>query len=145
MHLSVQRKRSAPGSFLRVTLSGTDTAACLARAGTDVVHPREVGTHWELPRPAARLLMAGSVGHVLPSISRTARGLGLTATSSPGLLEVVDPRGGRGTDRLLQRLARELTGAETEAVRVVTDPPGSGPALSARLLAAPTLAVELAR
>src|SRR4051794_10465373 len=48
-------------------------------------------------------------------------------------------------DRLLQLLARELTGAETEAVRIATDPPRGGTALSARLLGAPTLAVELAR
>jgi EAL domain-containing protein (putative c-di-GMP-specific phosphodiesterase class I) len=62
---------------------------------------------------------------------------------------VVDERGGRGMDRLLHRLARELTQAETEAVRVATDPPEDGdptsPALTAALLAAPTLAVELAR
>ena len=42
-------------------------------------------------------------------------------------------------------LARELTAAETEALRVVTDPPGEGAAMTARLLTAPTLAVELAR
>jgi EAL domain-containing protein (putative c-di-GMP-specific phosphodiesterase class I) len=63
----------------------------------------------------------------------------------PGLVDVVDPRGGHGLDRLFQRLARELTGAETEVLRVVTDPPPGGPALTARLLAAPSLAVELAR
>jgi EAL domain-containing protein (putative c-di-GMP-specific phosphodiesterase class I) len=46
---------------------------------------------------------------------------------------------------LFQRLARELTAAETEALRVVTDPSGEGVTLTARLLTAPTLAVELAR
>ena len=38
-----------------------------------------------------------------------------------------------------------LTDAEAEALRVVTDPPVDGAALTARLLTAPTLAVELAR
>jgi EAL domain-containing protein (putative c-di-GMP-specific phosphodiesterase class I) len=46
---------------------------------------------------------------------------------------------------LFERLARELTDAEAQALRVVTDPPGEGSALTARLLTAPTLAVELAR
>ena len=36
---------------------------------------------------------------------------------------------------------RELTAAETEELRVVTDPPGEGAAMTARLLTAPTLAV----
>ena len=47
----------------------------------------------------------------------------------PQLLDVVDDRGGRRLDRLFQRLARELTAAETEALRVVTDPPAEGAAL----------------
>ena len=74
-----------------------------------------------------------------------ATALGLTVYSSPQLLDILDDRGGRRLDRLFQRLARELTAAETEALRVVTDPPGEGAALTARLLTAPTLAVELAR
>jgi EAL domain-containing protein (putative c-di-GMP-specific phosphodiesterase class I) len=62
------------------------------------------------------------------------------------MLDVIDPEGrGRRVHRLLQRLARELTGAEAEAVRVVADPPDDGVALTARLLSAPSLAVELAR
>ncbi len=101
--------------------------------------------HWEVPGRATRALLATSIGHVLPAIARTARGLGLTVHPAPAMLDVVDPRGGRGLDRLFQRLARELTGAETEAVRVVTDPPTEGTALTAGLLTAPTLAVELAR
>jgi EAL domain-containing protein (putative c-di-GMP-specific phosphodiesterase class I) len=101
--------------------------------------------HWEVPRAAGRALFATSVGHVLPAIGRTARGLGLTVAPSHGMLDVFDPRGGRGLERLFQRLARELTGAETEAVRIATDPPADGAGLAARLLAAPTLAVELAR
>jgi EAL domain-containing protein (putative c-di-GMP-specific phosphodiesterase class I) len=103
-------------------------------------HPR-----WELPTPATHALLATTVGHVLPAVARTARALGLEVAGSPSLLEVLDPREGRGLDRLLHRLARELTQAETEAVRVVTDPPAGEPALTARLLAAPSLAVELAR
>jgi EAL domain-containing protein (putative c-di-GMP-specific phosphodiesterase class I) len=102
--------------------------------------------NWEVPGPATRVLLASSVGHVLPAIARTARALGLTVFTAPALLDVVDDRGGQGLDRLFHRLARELTGAETEAVRVVADPPGNGGAeFSARLLSAPTLAVELAR
>ena len=85
------------------------------------------------------------IGHVLPAVARIAKALGLTVYSSPQLLDILDDRGGRGLDRLFQRLARELTAAETEALRVVTDPPGEGAALTARLLTAPTLAVELAR
>src|SRR4051812_5988573 len=71
--------------------------------------------------------------------------MGLTVSSSSQLVDVLDDRGGRTLDRLFQRLARELTGAETEALRVVTDLPAEGAALTARLLTAPTLAVELAR
>jgi EAL domain-containing protein (putative c-di-GMP-specific phosphodiesterase class I) len=110
-----------------------------------VVHRGDVGTIWDVPARAGRALMAGSVDHVLPAVARTARALGLTVDRSPGLLEVVDPRGGLGMDRLFQRLARELTAAETEAVRIVADPPEDGVARTAWLLAAPTLAVELAR
>ena len=65
--------------------------------------------------------------------------------TAPGLLDIVDDEGGRRIDRLLQRLASELTAAETEAVRITTDPPGDGVALATRLLTAPSLAVELAR
>jgi EAL domain-containing protein (putative c-di-GMP-specific phosphodiesterase class I) len=100
---------------------------------------------WEVPGRATRALLASPVGHVLPAVARTAQALGLTVTSAPAVLDVVDTRGGRGLDRLFQRLARELTGLETEAVRVATDPPDAGAALTARLLTAPTLAVELAR
>jgi EAL domain-containing protein (putative c-di-GMP-specific phosphodiesterase class I) len=102
--------------------------------------------NWQAPGPATRALLATSIGHVLPAIARTARALGLTVHAGPSMLEVIDERAGRGLDRLFHRLARELTGAETEAVRVVTDPPRDpGAAFSARLLTAPTLAVELAR
>ena len=71
----------------------------------------------------AALLLATSLGHVLPSISRVAGAMGLRIGTAPGLLDIVDDEGGRRIDRLFQRLARELTAAETEAVRVVTDPP----------------------
>jgi len=101
--------------------------------------------HWEVPAGATRALLATSTGHVLPTIARMARALGLSVDTTPGMLDLFDPRGGRGLERLFQRLARELTGAETEAVRIATDPPDDGPALTARLLTAPTLAVELAR
>ena len=118
-------------------------------------HPAGVGTicggvcgcrqNWEMPVRASRALLATSVGHVLPAIARTARAIGLTVDSAPALLDVVDDRGGRGLERLFARLARELTAAETDAVRVVTDPPDDGAALTACLLTAPTLGVELAR
>jgi EAL domain-containing protein (putative c-di-GMP-specific phosphodiesterase class I) len=102
--------------------------------------------NWEVPGPAGRVLFATSIGHVLPTVARTARSLGLTVRTSPALIDVVDERGGRRLERLFQQLARELTGAETEAVRVVADPPVEGGAgFVARLLTAPTLAVELAR
>jgi EAL domain-containing protein (putative c-di-GMP-specific phosphodiesterase class I) len=101
--------------------------------------------NWEMPGPATRALIATSIGHVLPSIARIAKALGLTVYSSPQLLDLLDDRDGRRLGRLFQVLARELTAAETEALRVVTDPPGEGAALTARLLTAPTLAVELAR
>jgi EAL domain-containing protein (putative c-di-GMP-specific phosphodiesterase class I) len=91
------------------------------------------------------VLLATSIGHVLPAVARTARELGLTVSSAPSLLDIVDDRGGRRIERLFHRLARELTGAETEAVRIAADPPGDGAELTARLLTAPTLAVELAR
>ncbi len=100
---------------------------------------------WELPRPATRALFAASVGHVLPAIARTATALGLAVHTAPQVVDVVDTRRRGGLDRLLQRLARELTTAETEAVRVVPDPPMDAAALTARLLVAPSLAVELAR
>ena len=108
--------------------------------GSDVVRPS-----WETPQRARRLLLASTLDHVLPGISRTAQAMGLRVGTAPGLLDVVDDEGGRRIDRLLQRLARELTAAETEAVRVTTDPPGDGVALATRLLTAPSLGVELAR
>jgi EAL domain-containing protein (putative c-di-GMP-specific phosphodiesterase class I) len=120
-----------------------------------VGHPAVVGilcggicgcrSNWEVPDQASHALIATSIGHVLPAIARTATALGLTVFSSPQLLDIVDDPDGRRLARLFQRLARDLTAAETEALRVVTDPPAEGAALTARLLTAPTLAVELAR
>jgi EAL domain-containing protein (putative c-di-GMP-specific phosphodiesterase class I) len=120
-----------------------------------VRHPAVVGTicggvcgcrqNWEVPAAATRALLATSIGHVLPTVSRLAKTMGMTVYSAPQLVDILDDRGGRRLDVLFQRLARELTAAETEAVRVVTDPPAEGAALTARLLTAPTLAVELAR
>ena len=110
-----------------------------------VSHGECVGTNWELPAPATRALLASSVKHVLPAIARAAEAIGLTVHSSPQLLDLVDDRGGRGLGLLFKRLARVLTDAEAEALRVVTNPPLDGAALTARLLTAPTLAVELAR
>ena len=134
---------------------GSDTAARLSGARVPVSHPGSVGTicggvcgcrqHWEMPGRATRALIATSIGHVLPHVARTAKALGLAVFSAPHLVDVVDDRGGAGLERLFQRLARELTAAETEAVRVVTDPPDGGTVLTARLLTAPSLAVELAR
>src|SRR3954463_9642891 len=98
-----------------------------------------------MPGPATRALIATTIGHVLPSIARIAKALGLTVYSSPQLLDVLDDRDGRRLTRLFEVLARELTAAEIEALRVVTDPPDDGAAMTARLLTAPTLAVELAR
>ncbi len=130
-------------------------AARLPAGRRTVSHPAGVGTicggvcgcrqNWEVPGSAARALLATSIGHVLPTVSRLAKSMGLTVSTSPQLVDIVDDRGGRRLDGLFQRLARELTAAETEALRVVTDPPAGGAALTARLLTAPSLAVELAR
>jgi EAL domain-containing protein (putative c-di-GMP-specific phosphodiesterase class I) len=102
-------------------------------------------TSWQVPGRATRALFAGTIGHVLPAIARAATELGLAVFTGPQLVDVVDDGDGRRLGRLFQRLARELTGAETEALRVVTDPPADGAVLTSRLLTAPTLAVELAR
>jgi EAL domain-containing protein (putative c-di-GMP-specific phosphodiesterase class I) len=101
--------------------------------------------NWQVPARATRALLATPVGHVLPAIARTARAMGLTVETAPRMLDIVDERGGRWLDRLFARLAHELTGAETEVVRVATDPPADGAELATALLTAPTLAVELAR
>ena len=98
-----------------------------------------------MPGRATRALLATPVGHVLPAIARTARAMGLAVEVTPRMLDIVDERGGRWLDRLFARLAHELTDAETEIVRVATDPPSDGVALATALLTAPTLAVELAR
>ncbi|WP_233491169.1 EAL domain-containing protein [Blastococcus sp. TBT05-19] len=90
-------------------------------------------------------MLATSIGHVLPHIARIAQSLGLAVGTAPQVVDLLDERGGRLLHRLFQRLARDLTDAEMEAVRVVTDPPLDGAAMTARLLTAPTLAVELAR
>jgi EAL domain-containing protein (putative c-di-GMP-specific phosphodiesterase class I) len=104
-----------------------------------------VASNWEVPAPATRALLAASIGHVLPAVARAAEAIGLTVHATPQLLDLIDDRGGRGLALLFQRLARVLTDAEAEALRVVTNPPVDGAALTARLLTAPTLAVELAR
>jgi EAL domain-containing protein (putative c-di-GMP-specific phosphodiesterase class I) len=130
-------------------------AARLPTQREGVSHPGGVGTicggvcgcrqNWEVPGPATRALLATSIGHVLPTVSRLAKAMGMTVYSSPQLVDILDERGGRRLEVLFQRLARDLTAAEVDAVRVVTDPSAEGAALTARLLTAPTLAVELAR
>lgn len=101
--------------------------------------------HWDVPGPAARVLLATSDDHLLPEVARAARALGLSVFAAPGLLDLLDQAGNRGVERLFQRLARELTAAEADGMRVATDPPEEWAALVACLLTAPTLAVELAR
>ncbi|MGY1602584.1 EAL domain-containing protein [Geodermatophilus sp. SYSU D00815] len=100
---------------------------------------------WEVPGRATRALLATPISHVLPAIARTARAMGLSVEASARMLDIVDERGGRWLDRLLARLAHELTDAETRVVRVVTDPPADDVAFATALLNAPTLATELAR
>jgi EAL domain-containing protein (putative c-di-GMP-specific phosphodiesterase class I) len=85
------------------------------------------------------------VKHVLPAIARAAEAIGLTVQATPQLLDLFDDRGGRGLALLFQWLARFLADDEAAPLRVVTNPPADGAALTARLLTAPTLAVELAR
>jgi EAL domain-containing protein (putative c-di-GMP-specific phosphodiesterase class I) len=100
---------------------------------------------WDVPSRATRVLLATEDDHLLPAVARTARSLGLSVFAAPRLVDLVDEQGGRALERLFQRLARELTAAEAEGVRVATDPPEEWAALTARLLTAPSLAVELAR
>jgi len=100
---------------------------------------------WQLPGRVERALIATPIGHILPAVARTARSMGLSVEASSRMLDVVDVRGGRWLDRLFARLAHELTDAETQVVRVATDPPADDAAFAAALLTAPTLAVELAR
>jgi EAL domain-containing protein (putative c-di-GMP-specific phosphodiesterase class I) len=137
-----------------VTRSSPAGAARLLGGRVEVGHPAGVGTicggvcgcrqNWDLPGRATRALMATPVEHVLPAIARTAQALGLAVSGPGAFIDIVDRREGRGLERLFQRLARELTAAETEAVRVLTDPV-EGADLAGRLLAAPALSVELAR
>ena len=100
-------------------ITRTWTARATARlpaARGAVSHPPDVGTicggvcgcrqNWEVPGRADRALLATSVGHVLPTVARLAKALGLTVYSSPQLLDILDVRGGRGLERLFQRLAR---------------------------------------
>ncbi|WP_091324164.1 EAL domain-containing protein [Geodermatophilus ruber] len=101
--------------------------------------------YWHVPARATRVLMATSDGRLLAEVARTARALGLAVSAAPDLLDLTDEDGGRGIERLFHRLARELTTAEADGVRVATDPPEAWAALAARLLTAPTLSVELAR
>ncbi|MBB3082769.1 EAL domain-containing protein [Geodermatophilus sabuli] len=101
--------------------------------------------YWHVPGHAGRVLLGGTDGDLLAEVARAARAAGLEVSGGPDLLDLTDDDGGRGIDRLFRRLARELTTAEAEHVRVATDPPAQEPALAARLLSAPTLAVELAR
>ncbi|MGY1688617.1 EAL domain-containing protein [Geodermatophilus sp. SYSU D01105] len=101
--------------------------------------------YWHVPGHASRVLLGTEDAHLLAEVARTARGLGLSVSAAPDLLDLTDEDGERGIERLFRRLARELTTAEAEGVRVVTDPPAEQTALTARLLTAPALAVELAR
>jgi len=102
-----------------------------------------------LPGRVGRLLLASPVPHVLPLVVRAATELGLNAETAPGLVDVVDdssPLDATRFDRLLARLARELTTAEADVVRVACDPgDDDGVAVAAQLMTAPTLSVELAR
>ncbi|MGY1745130.1 EAL domain-containing protein [Blastococcus sp. SYSU D00695] len=100
---------------------------------------------WDLPEVATRLLLASPVDSVLPAVAGIARSVGLSVYRTDGLLDLTDERDGVGVELLFDRLSRELTTAEAEAVRVATDPPGEYTALVTRLLTAPSLAVELAR
>ena len=43
-----------------------------------------------MPGAATRVLLATSIGHVLPTVARTATSLGLDVSSTPRLVEVLD-------------------------------------------------------
>jgi EAL domain-containing protein (putative c-di-GMP-specific phosphodiesterase class I) len=113
-----------------------------------VGHPATVGTsggHWDVPARASRALFASPVDHLVLTITRMASAPGLRVYTAPRLVDVVDTLEGRALDRLFSRLARELTPAELDATRVLADPPDDGTLLTAGLLTAPSLGVELAR
>ena len=99
---------------------------------------------WEVPPRATRALFAASIGHVLPAIARTATTLGLTVYSAPSVIDVVDGQRSRTGPAPAPAGPRADHGRD-RAVRVVTDPPMDGGELTARLITAPSLAVELAR
>ncbi|MGY1820766.1 EAL domain-containing protein [Geodermatophilus sp. SYSU D00079] len=101
--------------------------------------------YWHVPGSVGRVMLGSTDEDLLGEVARAARGAGLSVSGGPDLLDLTDEDGGRGVDRLFRHLARELTTAEAEHVRVATDPPTHGSPLAARLLSAPTLAVELAR
>src|SRR3712207_2248577 len=95
-------------------------------------HPRAVAStdgrlrrreYWHLPGRATRVLLATSDTHLLAEVARTARALGLAVSNAPDLPDLDDEDGGRGVDRLFHRIARELTTAEADDLRVATDPP----------------------
>ncbi|WP_448638197.1 EAL domain-containing protein [Geodermatophilus sp. URMC 63] len=127
--------------------------ACPARPAGSAILLRVVSTigaarrreEWVLPDVATRVLLATEQEHVLPAVAAVARAVGLSVFAAPGLLDLLDERDGLGVERLFDRLSRELTGAEAEAVRVATDPADEYTALATGLLTAPTLAAELAR
>ena len=138
-------RRAAPrpgprASFRNALPTGHPHAVATTCGGTCA--PRH---HWAVPRRASRALLASAVPHVLPAVARTAAALGLTVAGSPSLLDVVDPRDGRG-----HRPALPAAGPRAHRRRDRRRPGGhrsaqDGALLAAHLLTAPTLAVELAR
>ncbi|MGY1607994.1 MULTISPECIES: EAL domain-containing protein [unclassified Geodermatophilus] len=100
---------------------------------------------WDLPEAATRVLLASAAEHVLPAVATVARAVGLSVFTAPGLLDLADEHDGLRVELFFDRISRALTGAEAEAVRVATDPANEYTALVRALLAAPTLAQELAR
>src|SRR5215212_9981339 len=91
-----------------------DRTARLPSGPWTVSHPAGVGTmcggvcgcrqNWEVPGPATRALLATSIGHVLPTVARLAKAMGLTVYTSPQLVDILDDRGGRRLEVLFQRL-----------------------------------------
>ena len=96
--------------------------------------------------PADRALLATSIGHVLPAVARPAEALGLTVYSVPAAARrrrrPRRPRAGPAVPAAGPRADRR-----PRPRRCGWSPtrPADGAALTARLLTAPTLAVELAR
>src|SRR4051794_32339800 len=80
--------RRCPNESQRACSEDCTVSFILASVGTICGGVCGCRQNWEVPGPATRVLLATSIGHVLPAIARTARALGLTVYGSPSMLDV---------------------------------------------------------